>query len=66
VEAHGGKRSDLSIFGQEQPHDLEARQDEPGDPGIEANLGTLNATASTYGLHRTLKADYIWPTRRST
>ena len=60
VEAHGGRRADLSIFGQESNYttwrlanmNLAIR-------GIEANLGERNADSFHDDLHKDLKADFI-------
>jgi type I restriction enzyme M protein len=60
IEAHGGRKTDISIFGQESNHttwrlarmDLAIR-------GIEANLGDRNADSFRDDLHRDLKADFI-------
>src|SRR5947207_1598306 len=60
VEAHGGRRTDLSIYGQESNQttwrlckmNLAIR-------GIEANFGPHNADSFHHDLHKDLKADFI-------
>jgi len=60
IEAHSGKRGEISIFGQEANSDtwkmaimnLTIR-------GIDANLGAYHADTFTNDLHPTLKADFI-------
>ncbi len=60
VEAHGGRRNDLSVFGQESNSttwrlcrmNLAIR-------GIEANLGPHNADSFHNDLHKDVRADFI-------
>ena len=60
VTAHGGKRTDISVFGQEftdttwrlAKMNLALR-------GIEANLGTHSADSFTEDLHPDLRADFV-------
>lgn len=60
VEAHGGRRDDIAIYGQESNHttwrlckmNLAIR-------GIEGNLGKRNADSFHDDLHKDLKADFI-------
>jgi type I restriction enzyme M protein len=60
IEAHGGRRSDLSIFGQESnPTTWRLAKMNLAIRGIENNLGTHNADSFHNDLHPDLKADYI-------
>ena len=60
VESHGGKRGDISVYGQESNHttrrlavmNLAIR-------GIEANIGTENADTFRHVQHPDLRADYV-------
>lgn len=60
VKAHGGKRTDISVFGQEftdttwklAKMNLALR-------GIEANMGDHSADSFTDDLHKDLRADYV-------
>lgn len=60
VKAHGGKRSDISVYGQEftdttwklAKMNLALR-------GIEADLGDRSADSFTYDLHPDLRADFV-------
>ena len=60
VEAHGGRRADLSIFGQESnPTTWRLCQMNLAIRGIEANLGPHHADSFHNDLHKDLKADYV-------
>lgn len=60
VEAHGGRRSDLAIYGQESNHttwrlckmNLAIR-------GIEGNVGPQHADSFHHDLHKDLRADFV-------
>jgi type I restriction enzyme M protein len=58
--AHGGRLSDISVFGQESnPTTWKLAKMNLALRGIEANLGAENADTFTRDLHPDLKADYI-------
>jgi type I restriction enzyme M protein len=58
--AHGGRLTDLSVFGQESnPTTWKLAQMNLAIRGIEANLGSENADTFTRDLHPDLKADFI-------
>jgi type I restriction enzyme M protein len=60
VEAHGGKRSDLSIFGQESnPTTWKLAKMNLAIRGIEANLGVIHADSFHADQHKDLRADFI-------
>jgi type I restriction enzyme M protein len=60
VEAHGGKLTDISIFGQESnPTTWRLAHMNLAIRQIEANLGTQPADTFLKNLHPDLKADYI-------
>lgn len=60
VEAHGGRKTDLSIFGQESnPTTWRLAHMNLAIRGIEANLGAQPADTFLRNLHPDLKADYI-------
>jgi len=60
VEAHGGQKADLSIFGQESnPTTWRLAHMNLAIRGIEANLGAQPADSFLRDLHPDLKADYI-------
>lgn len=60
VEAHGGRKTDISIFGQESnPTTWRLAQMNLAIRGIEANLGSQPADSFLRDLHPDLKADYI-------
>ena len=60
VEAHGGQKTDLSIFGQESnPTTWRLAHMNLAIRGIEANLGSQPADSFLRNLHPDLKADYI-------
>ncbi len=60
VEAHGGQKTDLSIFGQESnPTTWRLAHMNLAIRGIEANLGAQPADSFLRNLHLDLKADYI-------
>lgn len=60
AEAHGGKKRDLSVFGQESnPTTWRLAHMNLAIRGIEANLGEQPADCFTRDLHPDLKADYI-------
>ena len=60
VEAHGGRRADLSIFGQESnPTTWKLCKMNLAIRGIEANLGPHHADSFHADQHKDLKADFI-------
>ena len=60
VEAHGGQKTDISIFGQESnPTTWRLAHMNLAIRGIEANLGSHPADSFLRDLHPDLKADYI-------
>ena len=60
VEAHGGQRTDISIFGQESnPTTWRLAHMNLAIRGIEANLGSQPADTFLRNLHPDLRADYI-------
>ena len=60
IEAHGGRRDDLSIFGQESnPTTWRLCTMNLAIRGIDANLGTHAADSFHSDLHRDLRADYV-------
>jgi type I restriction enzyme M protein len=60
VEAHGGRQTDISIFGQESnPMTWRLAHMNLAIRGIEANLGPQHADTFLRNLHPDLKADYI-------
>ena len=60
VEAHGGRKTDISIFGQESnPMTWRLAHMNLAIRGIEANLGQQHADSFLRDLHPDLKADYI-------
>ena len=60
VEAHGGGRDDISIFGQESnPTTWQLAQMNLAIRGIDANLGVEHADSFHRELHPDLKVDYI-------
>lgn len=60
VEAHGGQKTDISIFGQESnPMTWRLAHMNLAIRGIEANLGQQHADSFLRDLHPDLKADYI-------
>jgi type I restriction enzyme M protein len=60
LEAHGGTRRDLSIFGQESnPTTWKLARMNLAIRSIEANLGPENADSFLRDLHPDLRADYI-------
>ena len=60
VEAHGGQRDDISIYGQESnPTTRQLALMNLAIRGIEANLGQEHADSFHHDLHPDLKADYI-------
>ncbi len=60
VEAHGGRKTDISIFGQESnPTTWRLAHMNLALRGIEANLGAQPADSFLRNLHPDLKADYI-------
>ena len=60
VEAHGGQKTDISIFGQESnPTTWRLAHMNLAIRGIEANLGAQSADTFLRNLHPDLKADYI-------
>ena len=60
VEAHGGQRDDISIYGQESnPTTRQLALMNLAIRGIEANLGPEHADSFHRDLHPDLKADYV-------
>ena len=60
VEAHGGGRDDISVFGQESnPTTWQLAQMNLAIRGIDANLGAEHADSFHRELHPDLKVDYI-------
>jgi type I restriction enzyme M protein len=60
VEAHGGKLTDLSIYGQESnPTTWRLCKMNLAIRGIECNLGPHHADTFHHDLHKDLKADFI-------
>ena len=60
VEAHGGRKTDISIFGQESnPTTWRLAHMNLAIRGMEANLGSEPADSFLRDLHPDLKADYI-------
>jgi len=60
IKVHGGRLSDLSIFGQESnPTTWRLAKMNLAIRGIEANLGPYNADTFQNDLHKDLKADFI-------
>jgi len=60
VEAHGGRKDDLSIYGQESNHTTwKLARMNLAIRGIEADLGEENADSFLRDLHDGLKADFI-------
>ncbi len=60
IEAHGGRRNDIAIYGQESnPTTWRLAQMNLAIRGIEANLGPENADSFRRDLHADLKAHFI-------
>ncbi|HYU75916.1 MAG TPA: class I SAM-dependent DNA methyltransferase, partial [Ktedonobacteraceae bacterium] len=60
VQAHGGKKTDLSIYGQESnPTTWRLAKMNLAIRGVEANLGAQNSDTLHNDLHKDLRADYI-------
>ncbi len=60
IEAHGGRATDISVFGQESnPTTWRLAQMNLAIRGIEANLGPHNADTFHNDLHPDLKADFV-------
>jgi len=60
VEAHGGRRNDISVYGQESnPTTWRLAKMNLAIRGIESNLGPHHADSFSNDLHKSLKADYI-------
>jgi type I restriction enzyme M protein len=60
IKAHGGRRDDIAIFGQESnPTTWRLAKMNLAIRGIEANLGPQNADTFHNDLHKDLKADFI-------
>jgi type I restriction enzyme M protein len=60
IEQHGGRRGDISIFGQESnPTTWRLAKMNLAIRGIEANIGQHNADSFHADLHKDLKADFI-------
>jgi type I restriction enzyme M protein len=60
VEAHGGRRNDIAVFGQEQnPTTWRLAKMNLALRGIEANLGPEWADSFQYDVHPDLRADFI-------
>lgn len=60
VEAHGGKRSDISVYGQEYTDTTwKLAKMNAALRGIEADLGERSANSFTQDLHPDLRADFV-------
>lgn len=60
VEAHGGRKGDISIYGQESnPTTWKLCKMNLAIRGIEGNIGSHNADSFRNDLHKDLKADFI-------
>ncbi|HEX6904863.1 MAG TPA: N-6 DNA methylase [Thermoanaerobaculia bacterium] len=60
VLAHGGRKSDISIYGQESNHTTwRLAKMNLAIRGIDANLGPQNADSFHHDLHQDLKADFV-------
>lgn len=60
VEAHGGRKGDISIYGQESnPTTWRLCMMNLAIRGIECNIGTHHADTFSQDLHKDLKADFI-------
>ncbi len=60
IEAHGGRRTDISIFGQESnPTTWRLAEMNLAIRGIEANLGPRAEDSFHHDLHPDLKADFV-------
>ena len=60
LEAHGGKRGQLSLFGQESnPTTWKLAKMNLAIRGLEGNLGEMNADSFHNDQHKDLKADFI-------
>jgi type I restriction enzyme M protein len=60
IEAHGGNRDDLSVYGQESnPGTWRLARMNLAIRGIEGNLGTEHADSFLRDLHPELKADFV-------
>ncbi|MEW6409624.1 MAG: class I SAM-dependent DNA methyltransferase, partial [Nitrospirota bacterium] len=60
VEAHGGRKGDISIYGQESnPTTWKLCKMNLAIRGIEGNIGTHNSDSFRNDLHKDLKADFI-------
>jgi type I restriction enzyme M protein len=60
IEQHGGRRGDISIYGQESnPTTWRLAKMNLAIRGIEANIGSHNADSFYSDLHKDLKADFI-------
>lgn len=60
LEAHGGKRGQLSLFGQESnPTTWKLAKMNLAIRGLEGNLGEMNADSFHSDQHKDLKADFI-------
>ena len=60
VEAHGGRRDDISVYGQESnPTTWRLAKMNLAIRGIEANLGPEPGDSFHRDLHKSLKADYV-------
>lgn len=60
VEAHGGRKIDLSVYGQESNHTTwKLARMNLAIRGIEANLGERNADSFSDDQHKDLKADFV-------
>ena len=60
IEAHSGRRGEISIYGQEaNPDTWKMAMMNLTIRGIDANLGPYHADTFTNDLHKTLKADFI-------
>ena len=60
VEAHGGKRSDISVYGREYTDTTwKLAKMNAALRGIEADLGERSANSFTQDLHPDLRADFV-------
>ena len=60
LEAHGGKRGHISVYGQEANSDTwKMAKINMAIRGIDANFGPYHADTFTHDVHPTLKADFI-------
>ena len=66
IQAHGGKRGSVAIYGQENnPDTWKMAKINMAIRGMNADLGEYHADTFTNDLHKTLKADFILAINRS-